>query len=345
LKKIARLRFETRIAVEALLADHRTLKPVLMNAGTGYFAVLDGAQFNDLPALLFEQNFIHRPLYLDRGNGTEDQLRAGPQLVWLDRDWSESRKDDTDQNYPINEVIVDRLFDLLGERPAAVFWQCNDGGDRLYRHLRGINKVLYPEDHYLQNDEPIPESGFDMVVFRHADSNVMAHITPALSWQGLSRLLGPAAMIVFSADKDWSEKPMRLLRDAEMPPAPTGPLKIGREEIRAIELYRRQAITRQRIAYLQKTCPQETAGATPEALADHIRISHETGQKLGLVSEAAHCRWAYLMVATKGEVARSPEVATYIRNGGANPDEQVGLVMKSTIAALKQSRNQMGSAP
>lgn len=94
---------------------------------------------------------------------------------------------------------------------------------------------------------------------------------------------------------------------------------------------------------LQQTCPQETAGATPEALAEHIRISDETGQKLGLVSEAAHCRWAYLMVATRGEIARSPEVARYIRDGGANPDEQVGLVMKSTIAALKQQRAMMGA--
>ncbi len=120
-------------------------------------------------------------------------------------------------------------------------------------------------------------------------------------------------------------------------------MRIGREEIEAIELARKQAIFRQRISYLRKTCPDETRGYEDAAIAGHIRASDQTGRELGLVSEAAHCRWAYLMVATRGEIAHSPDVVNFIRHGGTTPDEQMSLVMKSTIAFLKKQRASMGA--
>lgn len=68
------------------MADYTALKPIILESDLPVFAALDGAQFDDLPNALFEGDFVHRPLYLDRGNGTSDQLRTAPQLVWLDRD-------------------------------------------------------------------------------------------------------------------------------------------------------------------------------------------------------------------------------------------------------------------
>ncbi len=199
------------------MADHRQLRPMLLEAGKGVFAVIDGAQFDELPVALFGRHFVHEPLYTNRGNLTPDQVKTAPQLVWLDRDRKSEYYEPSAENFPIDEQILNRLFDLVEDRPAVVFWQCEAGGEALYRHLRGINMVLYPDVRYLRRTDPIPESGFDMVVLRHSDSNVMAQIAPAMSWAGLSRLLGPSDALLFSPDADWAQRPFRIPREPYMP--------------------------------------------------------------------------------------------------------------------------------
>ncbi|MBB5576143.1 hypothetical protein GGD50_004778 [Rhizobium paranaense] len=130
---------------------------------------------------------------------------------------------------------------------------------------------------------------------------------------------------------------MRLARLANMPPATSGPLKLSAGEVKAIEDLRSAAARRRRILYLRETCPTETQGVSTESLEEHLRVSEQTGSKLGLVSEGAHCRWAYLMVATRGQIAQAPEVTTYIKSGGSQPDDQVRLIMKSTAPPMGAS--------
>ncbi|MBB4010106.1 DUF4123 domain-containing protein [Allorhizobium taibaishanense] len=332
------------------MADNASLKQIILQAEQPVFVVLDGAQFEDLPKSLFDGDFVHKPLYLDRGNGTADQLRTAPQLAWLDRDWHDVDKDNTGQPRPTSELMLDRLFDLVGERHAAVFWFCDAGGDVLFRHLRTINMIMLPTavamdrgkgyegDPLAQPSDDAQNADHEVVLFRHADSNVMAQVLPSLTYAHLARVLGPAQQILYSADPDWSEKPMRVSRADDMPTPPAGPLKLTVQEVGEIEAKRSLAARHRRISYLREACPAETQGASNEALEEHLRISEETGKQLGLVSEGAHCRWAYLMVATRGQIAASPAVTDYIRNGGTHPDDQVGLVMKSTIAALRQQR-------
>lgn len=48
------------------------------------FAVLDGAQFDNLPDALREGEFVARSLYLDRGDNNPDQVIIAPHLVLLD---------------------------------------------------------------------------------------------------------------------------------------------------------------------------------------------------------------------------------------------------------------------
>lgn len=325
------------------MADNAGLKHIILQTEQPVFAVLDGAQFDDLPRALFDADFIHKPLYLDRGNGTVDQLKTAPQMVWLDRDWHDPDKSNTGLPRSTSEKMLSRLLDFVGERPAAVFWLCEGGGDVLYRHLRTINMILLPTDVNMdrgksyerdplaQPSEDAVDADHEMVLFRHADSNVMAQVMPSLTYAHMSRVLGPASQILYSADPDWSEKPMRVSRVDDMPTPAAGPLKLTVEEVREIEERRGVAARRRRVSYLCETCPSETQGASKETLEEHLRISEESGKKLGLVSEGAHCRWAFIMCKTNGRVLHSEEALNYITRKGRSPDEQVKQFMTDAI--------------
>ncbi|WP_137136482.1 DUF4123 domain-containing protein [Rhizobium sp. FKY42] len=326
------------------MADNTALKPVILASALPVFAVLDGAQFDDLPSALFEGDFTHRPLYLDRGNGTADQLRTAPQLVWLDRDRKAHRRDEDQNDTAPLAPVLERLLDLVEQRPAIVFWVCEAGGEALYRHLRGINKILLPTDaamdrgqSYERNplslEDDARDSDYEMVLFRHCDANVMAQVLPALAHASMARVLGPASQILCSPDTDWAERPLRLMHAGDMPP-PAGPLKLSLEEVKGIEEKRRLAARRRRITYLQETCPAETHGASRQALEEHIRISEETGKRLGLVSEGAHCRWAFMMCKTNGRIAQSADAHQFIGGQGKSPDEQIKLFMRGIIEAM-----------
>lgn len=183
----------------------------LLKVNEPIFAVLDGAQFDDLPSSLLDGDFVHKPLYKPDNVVNRDQIRTAPQLVWLDhaavttirpRDITSIPRDGK-----INEEILDRLFTLIGDKPAAVFWQCAAGCDVLFRHLRGINMVLLPREALpLDEQRHIPESHAP-ALFRHADANVMSQVLPALSPELFARLLGPADAIRFVPDNVWSLEP------------------------------------------------------------------------------------------------------------------------------------------
>lgn len=328
------------------MAENLKLKPLLSGIGKPVFAVLDGAQFDDLPNALFEGDFVYRSLYLDRGNGTADQLKTAPQLVWLDRDTRLYRRDDDYDDFSPDSALLDRLLTLIDERPAVVFWVCDAGGKALYRHLRGINKVLLPSSANIDRGksyerDPLARApnqpnqvGHDMVLFRHCDANVMAQVLPSLTYVNMSRVLGPASQILYSADADWGDKPLRLNRGEDMPLSPPGPLKLSINEMQAIEKRRQSAARLRRRIYLKQTCPEETAGATNEAIEEHLRVSEETGKKLGLVSEGAQFRWAFMMCKTNGRIAQSPEALEFITTRGSSPDEQVKLFMRGITGAL-----------
>ncbi|MFC3971063.1 hypothetical protein ACFOVS_23665 [Rhizobium lemnae] len=329
------------------MADNTALKPVVLATDLPVFAVLDGAQFDDLPSALFEGDFVHRPLYLDRGNGTADQLRTAPQLVWLDHDRKAHRRDEAQEDAVPVAPVLQRLLDLIEQRPALVFWVCEAGGEALYRHLRGINKILLPTDaamdrgkSYERNplsvEDDVRDSDHEMVLFRHCDANVMAQVLPSLSPANMARVLGPASQILCSPDTDWAERPLRLMRSDDMPSPPAGPLRLSLVEVNGIEERRRLAARRRRISYLQETCPAETRGASRQALEEHIRISDETGNRLGLVSEGAHCRWAFMMCKTNGRIAQSVDARQFIGEQGKSPDEQIKLFMRGIIGAMAE---------
>ncbi|WP_414834317.1 hypothetical protein [Afifella sp. YEN Y35] len=332
------------------MADNTQLRPALLETGAGLFAVLDGAQFDDLPAALFEGDFVYRSLYLDRGDGTVDRLRTAPQLVWLDRDRNSKERDNASHPSSVDPEILDRLLDLLAERPAVVFWQC-DIGDRLYRHLRGINKILFPRSAHTdrgKSDEPHPlstaagrerpASPHELLVFRHADANVMAQVLPSLSSANVARILGPADQVLFAADADWAERPMRLKRSDELLPAPSGPLKLSPREVEAIGFRRAAALRSKRIRLLRRTSPSLFDDVPDDEVMSWAEQHERSGREIGLMTERGLLQWTYLMGGSKGRFADDPHIRAHLTSGPGLPDRKLDAVMSLMVRASRESR-------
>jgi hypothetical protein len=183
-------------------AEMSKLCEMLAAANSPAFAIVDGAKYDDLPNALIRARFVSRPLYSDRGGQVKDFDHTSPQFVYLDRtrDTDASAKDE-----PCNEQIVRSLFDLIEDCSAAVFWSCRQGGETLFRHLRKINRVQIEAGHLPSSGE-LPTANFkdDILLFRHADANVMAQVLPALTPELLKRLIGPAEAISFVPDIVWT---------------------------------------------------------------------------------------------------------------------------------------------
>lgn len=70
----------------------------------------------------------------------------------------------------------------------------------------------------------------------------------------------------------------------------------------------------------------------------HIAMSDRSGRELGIESESAHGKWAYLMLMSHGRIARSPDARGFIARGDRSPDTQVSQLLDSTVEALKDWR-------
>ncbi|MGV2130308.1 hypothetical protein ACQZ4Q_10885 [Agrobacterium vitis] len=333
------------------MADNAGLKQIILQAERAVFAVLDGAQFDDLPKSLFDGDFAHNPLYVDRGNGTADQLRTAPQLVWLDRDWHDADKDNTGQPRPTSETMLDRLLDLVGERHAAVFWFSDAGGDVLFRHLRTINMILLPTSvamdrgkSYERDPLATPsgqavEGDHEMVLFRHADSNVMAQVLPSLTYAHLARVLGPAQQILYSADPDWSEKPMRVTRADDMPAPAAGPLKLTVDELAEIEKKRESRSRRKIAAYLRKVAPEQTTGMSEDELNKFVYEEEQKVKAFGVRREDMIGRWAFMQITSKTDLSHDKNVRTAMTNPSLpeTPDERIKILFDLRLRMLRES--------
>lgn len=176
------------------------LKPILLEQDYGaepIFAVLDGAQFDDLPMDLMMGGFVSRCLYLDRGDNDPEQVITAPHMVWLD----ERLENEEEGRAP--EEVVEALAELVDGKPAVVFWQCSDGADALFKHLRSINMVMLPKMALPETERKFIEADEDAVLFRHTDANVMAQVMRSLNQREAVRLFGPAESILFQADDHW----------------------------------------------------------------------------------------------------------------------------------------------
>ncbi len=134
------------------------------------FAVIDGAQFDDLPGDLAAAGVRARGLYLEGPDRAA--VAAGPFLAAA-------------ETAHVQSVVSA----LAAARPAAVLWSWPQGEAALYRHLRGVTMIDIPRD------EPLPGAPSESVLFRMADPRALALVLPSLTPPQLARFMGPAGQI------------------------------------------------------------------------------------------------------------------------------------------------------
>jgi hypothetical protein len=265
-----------------------------------WYAVADGALFDDLPALLRSRRLESHPLYLEAADGAG--VRAGPHLVPL-----------------AGPLEVRALLGLLEGKPAAVFWSWPGDLASLRRHLRGLNLAEIPNERAGEPGEP----AYETVLFRHWDPNVLAVTLPVLSADQFSRFLSEANGI--SLDAGEHHGLARLARPDGLPPKPKGNLRFSADQISATT-ERRIAASHQRItAYLREVAPAHTAAMDQAALAAAVVRFDQEANDFGLNSERDVARWAYLNVLTGGRLRAIEGIRAAFLVPDAGPSPSVCL--------------------
>ena len=297
---------------------------------------MDGALFDDLPGELMRAGVTARSLFLDHAD--KEVERAGAWFVALDGD----------------EVRA-HVVGLAAKRPCAVFWECSAGADRMFRHLRGINMILYPKAFLPEKTDGPNETGDDeaaaagaasrretheMVLFRHADPNVMAQTVPALTEVETARLLGAADSLVFLSHPDWADGDGRvaMARADRSVRAPTGLLRLSEETVERIGGARHDRRHRRLSAYLRKVAPEQTEGMDDHALDKKAAEYAAEAEAYGVRSEAGQGRWCYLQLVSRGEMGRQSKITEYISqpDPSKSPDARVRDVLH--MAAFRAQR-------
>ena len=314
------------------MSDTNAIKARLLQANYPLYAVLDGAQFDDLPAMLFDNDFAHKPLYLDMGSEKRDIALTAPQLVRFDT-WNYWENDKTAQER------LERLLSLLPQTCAAVFWEYEGDSKLLYRHLRTINNIMVPRD---EDTPPMPDpldpegetfgntEFHEQVLFRHADANVMAQVLPEMDELQLGRILGPAKAVIFAPTEDWGDGAISFeapeLSKQTLAEIKRKPLQLNKPTMDRIGNKNLMGSRRKIVRYLRKVAKDETADMSDDALYKVVLKCEKTGNELGLKSEKTHGTYAYLAVLTNGMTLTDPEVKGYISES-PHPDRAVHDIM------------------
>ncbi|PDT11912.1 hypothetical protein CO655_06620 [Rhizobium sp. M1] len=237
---------------------------------------------------------------------------------------------------------IEALLRIADRRSAIVFWVGDETmtAEALFRHLRSINRVVIPrgpasdvfdggraeieaaaEENTAETANQRADAG-EMVIFRHADPNVMMQVFPVLDEERALRLFGPADQIFFAPAPIWGGGVKRARRPAGRAFEGRGQLRLDRDMIAMIEDARMQASRRKVTAYLRDVDPA-TAELTDAELMDRVLSYEASGTRLGLASERAHMKWAYLMSITNGGIQDSVEARDYFRLPSKHPDDAI----------------------
>lgn len=143
-------------------------------------AVVDGAHFGNLPESLQQADLDFRPLYHGKNSA------AGPHVV-----------------HPRNPAEVESILDVVGDLPAAVWWDWPDdileADAAIYQHLRRLGMIEVPADALPPNRvEPKALAlEYRQILFRHADPRVLTIVLPELSTEQWQQLMGLAYRLIF----------------------------------------------------------------------------------------------------------------------------------------------------
>jgi hypothetical protein len=89
-------------------------------------------------------------------------------------------------------------------------------------------------------------------------------------------------------------------------------------------------------AFLRSTAPDATASLSRGELASRVVEWFALGWQLGLVSERALGRLAYLMVVTDGHLLDQAQVVDFVAHGEGDPDAQIETLMLAIASRLDE---------
>lgn len=93
---------------------------------------------------------------------------------------------------------------------------------------------------------------------------------------------------------------------------------------------------------LRKGAPNETMHLSDAQLREIVLFSERQGEALGIRSEKAHAKWAYLNLVTKGKLVEQDGVLDYMRDGRDRPDKKVELMLRSVVILSKHEAGKIG---
>jgi len=286
------------------------LPVLLLGWNTAVYALMDGAKFPDLPALLAKLDIQPRTLFIEQQNPAI--IRSGPYFAALTARQTKN------------------LFLIEGIGDAAVFWRGDIGEDAAFRHLRSLLFVKIPRP---ADAPPDPFAAEDeTVLFRHWDPAVIALVLPVLTPPQRARLFGPLRVIGLQAKSLGGPREAKWRED--WPPARPGRLKLTADQMAAITngmvSRSHQAIA----GYLRKVAPAQTSRLDERALLTFIAQAETSGRALGVKTERGLGQWAYLVLVSDGKIARSEQSNHFIRTGPLRPDGNIDALMKNLARQL-----------
>lgn len=156
--------------------------------------------------------------------------------------------------------------------------------EALYRHLRTLNEVLLPlEDREDATVEKPRASGYERVLFRHWDPNVLGATLPILTRAQFTRFLGPADGLAFNGPDYGGVR--RVRKPDNMPDAAIGPLKLEPDQIERLKAAMLHS-SRLRIArFLKKNMPPHFTGIDDDFVWGATLASELTADELGIQTE------------------------------------------------------------
>ncbi|WP_299965288.1 hypothetical protein [uncultured Roseobacter sp.] len=312
------------------------------------FAVVDGAQFPDLPALIASARLEAWPLYR---NDDPQERAAAPHMIGLSRFAGE---EDLSVDALPSADVINVLRDALGDTPAMVVWQgCAHA--TLFQHLRGLNMVevprgtdtpVGPDYAMLDPSKPTAQASgakvdgrgeYELILFRHADPNVIAQILPALDLPGWARFLGRTNGLAYTPADDWSDEAGTHVapRPGGLPETQRGWLRLERETLERMAEVRLDRSARRIARYLRKHAATPTKGIDDQALVKRARGYIDEARDYGVQTEAGMGRWSYMQITTRDGMLTDPSVRSVMsaQDPSMTPDERVKLLLRMSATS------------
>ncbi|SIN81114.1 DUF4123 domain-containing protein [Vannielia litorea] len=274
------------------------------------FAVIDGAHFDDLPGRIRDVGLEALPLFTDEID--LPALGRGPHLVACP-----------------NLFAVEQVTDVCAGVPAVVWWDWPDQGvktaDNIFAHLRRLNLVEIPAN----RAEPIigrrqvgavdRSAGWETVLFRHGDPNVMSLLIPVLDEAQRGQLFGAALSVAMQPP---GGEVTHTTNPSHNAPPGFGRLRLSAAQYDELAGHHGRGLRRRAINELAADMP----GRTPEERAARVADAYDRAESFGCMTldqiwEFIHLdkRWGARFEQAKGH----EKVLEALRMADASAEERL----------------------